>query len=129
MAGSTQYALVSSFYGPGTVAAWYLTALGSIVSHSLHPRKGSTDSITADTIVVLAFPTIAAADLIIQLRSFVSEAEILSETVRKQKAAASGAALVVIETFLGIAVILFLLAAGFKCVVRGCLLAAIGLLL
>ena len=119
---SNRYALVSSFYGPGAVEGWYLTTLACLISFSLHPRKRSRDSITADLIAVLIFPTVAAADLITQVRSYPKEG-----TTLEQNAASVEATLIVTETFLAIDVVLFLLAVGFKCVRRGCLLAIVGL--
>ncbi len=119
---TNKYDLVSSFYGPGAVGGWYLTVLACLVSFSLHPRKRSRDSITADLIAVLTFPTVAAADLIIQVRSYPKEGATLA-----QKAASIEATLIVTETFLTIDVVLFLLAVGFKCVRRGFLLATVGL--
>ena len=119
---SNQYDLVSSFYGPGAVMGWYLTALACLISFSLHPRKRLRDSITADLIAVLTFPTVAAADLITQVRSYPREGATLG-----QKAASIEATLIVTETFLAIDVVLFLLAVGFSCVKRGCLLATVAL--
>ena len=119
---SNEYDLVSSFYGPGAVVGWYLTVLACLVSYCLHPRKRIRDSITADLIAVLTFPTVAAADLITHVRSYPKEGATLA-----QKAASIEATLIVTETFLAIDVVLFLLAVGFKCVRRGCLLATMGL--
>ena len=119
---SDKYALVSSFYGPGAVVGWYLTALACLISFSLHPRKRRRDSITADLIAVLTFPAIAAADLITKVHSYPKEG-----AMSGQNAASIEATLIVTETFLAIDVILFLLAVGFKCVRRPCLLAAVGL--
>ena len=119
---SDKYALVSSFYGPGAVVGWYLTTLGCLISFSLHPRKRSRESVTADLIAVLTFPTVAAADLVTQVRSYSKEGATLA-----QSAASIEATLIVTETFLAIDVILFLLAVGFKCVRRPCLLATVGL--
>lgn len=117
-----QYDLVSSFYGPGAVVGWYLTAFACLVSFSLHPRKRCRDSITADLIAVLTFPTVAATDLITQARSYPKEGITL-----KQNAASIEASLIVTEIFMAIDVFLFLLAVGFKCVRRECLLATVGL--
>ena len=119
---SDEYALVSSFYGPGAVGGWYLTVLACLVSFSLHPRKRTCDSITVDLIAVLTFPTVAAADLITQVRSDPKKG-----SKAAQNAASIEATLIVTETFLTIDVILFLLAVGFKCVRRPCLLATVGL--
>ena len=117
-----KYDLVSSFYGPGAVGGWYLAALACVISLSLHPRKRSRDSITADLIAVLTFPTVAAADLITQVRSYPKEG-----TTSTQNAASIQATLIVIEGFLYVDVILFGLAVGFGCVKRPCLLATVGL--
>ena len=119
---ANKYDLVSSFYAPGAVMGWYLTALACLTSFSLHPRKRRRDTITADLIAFLTFPTIAAADLITQVRSYPNEGATLA-----QKAASIEATLIVTETFLTIDVVLFLLAVGFKCVRRGFLLATVGL--
>ena len=121
-----EYALVSSFYGPGATGGWYLTALASLISWALHPRKRRVDSITADTIAVVAFPTAAAAHLISQVWSYPGIHQ-GSHGLLAQSAASIEAALTVTETFLAMDVILFLLAVGFKCVRRGCMLAAAGL--
>jgi len=119
-----RYALVSSFYGPGAVGGWYLTTLACLISFGLHPRKRRADSITADMIAVLTFPTVAAAHLISQIRSCPTE---MSSATLVQKAASMEAALIIIKTSWAIAGILFLPAVGFRCVKRGCLLAAVGL--
>ena len=121
-AHSIRYDQISSFYGPGAVGGWYLTALACLISLSLHPRKRRRDAITADLIAVLTFPTIAAADLITQVRSYWR-----GGTTSAQMSASIEATLIVTETFLAIDVILFLLAVGFKCVRRPCLLATVGL--
>ena len=86
------------------------------------PTQTHRDSITADLIAVLTFPTVAAADLITQVRSYPN-----GGTTLAQNAASIQATLIVTETFLTIDVGLFLLAVGFKCVRRGCLLATVGL--
>ena len=117
-----RYDHISSFYGPGAVGGWYLTALACLISFSIHPRKCRSDSITADLIAVLTFPTIAAADLIIQVRTYHRGA-----TTSAQNAASIEATLIITETFLAIDVILFLLSVGFKGVRRPCLLATVGL--
>ena len=119
---STEYDLVSSFYGPGAVGGWYLTALACLVSFSLHPRKRSYDSITADLIAVLTFPTVAAVDLITQARSFPKEGFTL-----EQNAASIEAALLVTEKFLAIDMVIFYWILRFKCVRRACLLTTMGL--
>ncbi len=117
-----RYTLVSSFYGPGAVGGWYLTALACLISFGLHPRKRRADSITVDMIAVLTFPTVAAAHLVSQIRSCPTE---MSSTTLTQKAASMEAALIVIEVYLIIAVVLLMLAVGFRRVKQGCLFAAV----
>ncbi len=117
-----RYALVSSFYGPGAVGGWYLTTLACLISFGLHPRKRRADSITVDMIAVLTFPTVAAAHLVSQIRSCPTE---MSSTTWTQKAASMEAALIVIEVYLIIAVVLLMLAVGFRRVKQGCLFAVV----
>ncbi|KAK0509558.1 hypothetical protein JMJ35_007952 [Cladonia borealis] len=119
---SDQYDLVSGFYGPGAVVGWYLTALACLVCLSLHPRKRSRDSITADLIAVLTFPTVAAADLITQVRSYPREGATLA-----QNAASIKASLSVTGVFLVIDAHLIVLAVIFRCTRRMCLLGTVGL--
>ena len=121
---SDEYALVSSFYGPGAVVGWYLTALACVISFSLHPRKRIRDLITVDLIAVLTFPTVAAADLIVQVRSYPRDGRCTTWT---PNAVSIEAALIVTENFLAIDVVLFLSAVVFKCMRRACLLAIVGL--
>ena len=116
-----KFALVSSFYGPGAVGGWYLTACACLVSLALHPRKQCHDSITADIIAVVAFPTIAAAHLIKQTRAGPEN------TTESQHASNLEASLVLIEAFMAIDVLYLLFAVGFKCIKRGCLFAAMGI--
>ena len=58
-----QYAQVSSFYGPGTVAAWYFTALSVLMSWQMHPTKRHSNGLDVDFVTTLATPTIAAGHL------------------------------------------------------------------
>ena len=117
-----RYALVSSFYGPGAVGGWYLTACACLVSLALDPRKRRRDSITVDLIAVLTFPTVAACHLISQVRSAPENATM------SQYASILEAPLVAIEAFMAIDVLYFLLAVSSTCLKRGCLFAATGLL-
>ena len=123
-AQSGQYGLVSSFYGPGAVVGWYLTALACLVSFSLHPRKRSRDSITADLIAVLTFPTVAAVDLITQARSLAKD---YIPWEWKLNTASIEASLLVTEKFLAINMVFFIWVLRFQCVKRACLLATVGL--
>ena len=119
---SGEYALVSSFYGPGAVGGWHLTTLACVISFSLHPRKRSRDSITADLIAVLTFPTVAAAHLINQIRSYPRESTTLAPSV-----ASIVATQIVIKWFVTINMALTLLAVNFRCMRRACLLAIVTL--
>ena len=122
-----RFDLVSSFYGPGATIGWYLTALSCVVLFGLHPRKRKADNITVDLIATLIFPSVAAGDLISHVH-FYSRAEASAPGVTsEQRSACIEASLLVIESFLAIDVMLFLLAVGFKRIRRGCLLASIGL--
>ena len=119
---SNEYDLVSSFYGPGVVVGWYLTALACLISFSLHPLKRTHDSITADLIAVLIFPTVAAVDTITRVRAYNKEG-----VTSAQNAASVDATQVVTRAFLIVDFCLYLLAEDFKCRRRACLLAFVGL--
>jgi hypothetical protein len=69
-------ALVSSFYGPGATACWYLTCLSCLISWTIHPKKQKTDSITSDFIAAVTFPTVAAAHLIAQVQNYPDQASL-----------------------------------------------------
>ena len=122
-----RFALVSSFYGPGATIGWYLTALSCVILFGLHPRKRKADDITVDLIATLVFPSVAAGDLISHVHSYSRTKPSTRDGRSEQRSACTEASLVVIESFLAIDIILFLLAVGFKCIRRGCLLAAAGL--
>ena len=119
-----RYALVSSFYGPGAVGGWCLICLGCLISLGIHRRKRGIDTITADFIAALTFPTVAAGHLLSQTISFSKNRE---HVPIAQLAASMEAPLIIVEAFLAIVAILFLLATNNKCIRRGCLLAAVGL--
>lgn len=57
---------VSSFYGPGSIACWYLTAFSVLISWTVHPRKREKDSIDVNLIATLTFPCTAAGHLVWQ---------------------------------------------------------------
>ena len=80
-----------------------------------------------DLIATLVFPSVAAGDLISHVHSYSRTGPSTRDGTSEQRSACSEASLVVIESFLAIDIILFLLAVGFKCIRRGCLLAAAGL--
>ena len=98
-----------------------------MILFGLHPRKRKADAITADLIATLVFPSVAAGDLISHVHFYSSTAAPLKDVTSAQRSAGIEASLVVIESFLAIDVVLFLLAVGFNSIRRGCLLAAAGL--
>ncbi|KAL8774564.1 MAG: hypothetical protein Q9209_000937 [Squamulea sp. 1 TL-2023] len=94
------YLLLSSFYGPGAIGGWYLTGLAYIIYIGLNRDRRNQDSITSDLIAFLTFPTVAAAHLISQVRSFREDVQIAGSATIAQHTASMEAALVVIEAFL-----------------------------
>ena len=108
------------------MGCWYLTALGCWMSFGLDLRKRKLDFITADFVATLAFPTIAAAHLISQVRAFPKYQPDLPDDTMVQYAASIEASLMAIDAYLALGSSLFILAAVFQCSTRGCLLAAVG---
>lgn len=128
-----RYASVSSLYGPGTITCWYLTILSVIVSWILHPKKRKSGSIDADMIAMLTLPIVAASDFISQVSTLKHRHEdspqVKTEVAKYvQSIAAIEAPLAVIESFMAISVILFLLAVRTVCVRRALSVALVGLL-
>ncbi|ETI24416.1 hypothetical protein G647_03785 [Cladophialophora carrionii CBS 160.54] len=125
-----RYALVSSLYGPGTIACWYLTILSVLVSWTLHPRKRTSGSIDVDLVAILTLPTVAAGHLISQISRLMPGK--LSRGIEANRFAQSIAAIEapfsVIESFMAISVILFLVAAWMFCLRRAISVAIVGLL-
>jgi hypothetical protein len=82
-----------------------------------HPKKGRSDSVDPDFIAVLTLPTVAAGHLISQIRSYPgvrSEMMTTQDPRLQQHVAAIEASLDVTDTFMPMAVVLFLLAVGLK---------------
>lgn len=128
-----RYILVSSLYGPGAIACWYLTVLSVIISWTLHPRKRKTGSIDVDLIAVLTLPAVAAGHLISQALKLLSthDHSLDSDSAIEQYAqsiAAIEAPFSLIETFMVISVILFLIAVWTLCLRRAIFVAVVGLL-
>jgi hypothetical protein len=128
-----RYALVSSLYGPGTIACWYLTILSVLVSWTLHPRKRKSGSIDVDLIAILTLPTVAAGHLISQvsmlMHSYVNSPGFGIEVDQyAQSIAATEAPFSIIESFMPISVILFLVAVWMFCLRRAISVAIVGLL-
>ena len=128
-----RYILVSSLYGPGAIACWYLTVLSVIISWTLHPRKRKTGSIDVDLIAVLTLPAVAAGHLISQALKLLSthDHSLDSDSAIEQYAqsiAAIEAPFSLIETFMVISVILFLIAVWTLCFRRAIFVAVVSLL-
>ncbi len=114
--GTTPLSKVDSLYGPGTVIGWYLTLLACITSWTLHPEKKKRDSIDADLIVSLTPPVLAVFHLLSQIsrlsRQNDSYAQITGTSDPRQATAdAIEAPLVIIEAFMNITVLMFMIAA------------------
>jgi len=108
-------ALVSSLYGPGNMACWFLILLSVLVSWTINPTSASNDSITNDFIAALSLPIIAAADFWFQVHQLHGQnlhlllSTPLSTAVRA--AAAIEAPLTVCEDFIMLAGVLYAVAA------------------
>jgi hypothetical protein len=127
---SDRLALVSSLYGPGATACWYLTCFSCLASCTVHPKKRKSDSIESDFIASLIFPTVAGAHLISQVQSYPSQAfgmPLPGDGALVQRIASMSASLTITETYLALCVILLLPALLFRSVERGALLALTGL--
>ena len=126
-------ALVSSLYGPGTIACWYLTALSVLVSWLLHPRKRKSGSIDVDLIAVLTLPAVAAGHLFSQVRGFLSQDKIVpagsnAHWKYRQSVAAIEASLNVTETFVAISAVLLIVACWTFCFRRVILVSSVSFL-
>jgi hypothetical protein len=115
-------ALVSSFYGPGATACWYLTCLSCLISWTIHPKKQKTDSITSDFIAAVTFPTVAAAHLIAQVQNYPDQAS-LGDRILQQDNASLSASLTINKTYLAICTVLLVPTGLRSSVKRICLLA------
>ncbi|EXJ60729.1 hypothetical protein A1O7_04882 [Cladophialophora yegresii CBS 114405] len=128
-----RYALVSSLYGPGTIACWYLTILSVLVSWTLHPRKRKSGSIDVDLLATLTLPTVAAGHLISQISTLTpghdnSPGSGVEANQFAQSIAAIEAPFSVVESFMAISVILFLVSVWMVCLRRAISVAMVGLL-
>ena len=121
------YATVSSLYGPGTVSCWYLTTLSVLISWTLHPHKRKSGSIDVDLITTLTLPVVAAGHLISQARLLLyRHAFDLYEPFHS--VAAIEAPFVIVEIFMQISVILFLIAAWRRALRRLIITGLVGVL-
>ena len=123
------YATVSSLYGPGTVSCWYLTTFSVLISWTLHPHKRKSGSIDVDLIATLTLPVVAAGHLISQARLLLyRHAFDLYEPIDIESVAAIEAPFVIVEIFMQISVILFLIAAWRRAFRRAIITGLVGLL-
>jgi hypothetical protein len=60
--------VASGFYGPGSLACWYLVILSSALSWLLNPL--ATFRLTVDVFAAIAYAVLAAADLLLRARRF-----------------------------------------------------------
>ena len=125
-------ALVSSLYGPGTIACWYLTTLSVLVSWTVHPRKRKSGSIDVDLLAVLTLAVVAIGHLVSQIPGLLTHPGDDQDSTNtgllySQLIAAFEAPLVVMEAFMMLSVILFLVAAWTICVRRAIAVALVGL--
>ncbi|KAJ9663659.1 hypothetical protein H2198_000671 [Neophaeococcomyces mojaviensis] len=128
-----RYAIVSSLYGPGTITCWYLTILSILVSWTLHPRKRISGSIDVDLIAMLTLPSVAAGHLISQVSMLMrkhdnSLGSDIDVNQFPQSIAAIEAPFRVVESFMPISAILFLVAMWMFCLRRAISVAMVGLL-
>ena len=129
-----RFSLVASFYGPGNIASWLCMVASILNTWCLNVEYRRKDSISADLVVVLAVPGVAAGHAIYML--FFSNAN--HESIQHlftsadpevvKRAAAAEAALDVCETFSAIAVLLVFVSMFFGHLKRTLAVAAVGLL-
>jgi hypothetical protein len=125
-----RYELVSSLYGPGTTACWYLTIISCLASWTLHPSKRTSGSIDSDFLALLIFPTVAAGHLIFQLIGYPGDNKDMMATQDPELlklVAAIEAPLNITEIFMPIAVVLFLIAILRRCFKRALFVGTTGL--
>lgn len=127
-----ELALVSSLYGKGTIFGWLATILSCLISWTCNEHKRKSDSIGADFIAVLTLPSVATGHIIYQIRSLPGKTTIANDELATptavQHSRAIEAPLTVIETFMVLSVILFLVVFPVHCYKRAVLIAVVGLL-
>ncbi|KAF5602445.1 uncharacterized protein FSUBG_7752 [Fusarium subglutinans] len=124
----------ASFYGPGNIASWLCMVVSVVTTWCLNAEYRRKDSISADLVVVLAVPGVAAGHAIYMLFFGNSNHESIlhlftsadSEVVKH--AAAAEAALDVCETFSAIAVLLVFVSMFFGHLRRTLAVVTVGLL-
>ena len=124
----SRFAKVSSLYGSGTIAAWYLTILSVLIAWTLHPSKRKSGSIEVDLVAILTLPAVAAGHVISLRKSLLKVYHPDGNDIGYiQLIAATEAPFIVTETFMMLSVILFLVAAWMFCIRRAFVVGLIGL--
>ncbi|KAM0231986.1 hypothetical protein ACHAP5_010879 [Fusarium lateritium] len=129
-----RFSLVASFYGPGNIASWLCMVASVLNTWCLNTEYRRKDSISADFVVVLALPGIAAGHAIYMLffdhanHESIQHLFTSADTEVLKHAAAAEAALDVCETFSAIAVLLVFVSMFFGHLKRTLAVATVGLL-
>ena len=118
---------IDSLYGPGTMIGWYLTLLGCVVSWTYHPERSRRDSIDADLVVAFMLPVVAVIHLVSLARRVPSRPDVAQINIERL-AEVIEAPLIVTETFMSIAIWMFLIAAVAFKLKRAVVTAVVGLL-
>ena len=118
---------IDSLYGPGTMIGWYLTLLGCVVSWTYHPERSCRDSIDADLVVAFMLPVAAVSHLVLLARRVPAHHD-MERTDIERLAKVIEAPLIVTETFMSIAIWMFLIAAVAFKLKRAVVTAVTGLL-
>ncbi|KAF4499920.1 hypothetical protein FAGAP_3921 [Fusarium agapanthi] len=129
-----RFSLVASFYGPGNIASWLCMVVSVLTTWCLNTEYRRKDSISADLVVVLAVPSVAAGHAIYMLFFGYSNHESILHLFTSadlevvKHAAAAEAALDVCETFSAIAVLLVFVSMFFGHLRRTLAVITVGLL-
>ncbi|KAI6747623.1 hypothetical protein HG530_015731 [Fusarium avenaceum] len=129
-----RFSLVASFYGPGNIASWLCMVASVLNTWCLNTEHRRKDSISADLVVVLAVPGVAAGHAIYMLFFNHANHESIQHLFTSvnpevlKHAAAAEAALDVCETFSAIAVLLVFVSMFFGHLKRTLAVVIVGLL-
>ena len=118
---------IDSLYGPGTMIGWYLTLLGCVVSWTYHPERSRKDSIDADLVVAFMLPVAAVSHLVLLARQVPPRHDVEHMDIERLVKVIE-APLIVTETFMSIAIWMFLIAAVAFRLKRAAVTAVVGLL-
>ena len=123
-------ALVSSLYGPGSVACWYLTKVSLLVTWTLHPRKRASGSIEVDLIAVLTLAVVANGHFVTQVQNLLAQSHGAGSSIKgnpTQLVAALEAPCVILDTYAPISAILSFVAIHIEAKRRNTLINIVGL--